>query len=86
MTPKDKLAEFEAQYFKHLDKFTDDVRISFDRKDVRWLIARVRRLTEALEYIQKYAGHNPTCKSINWCEAGCEYKIIARQALEGSDE
>lgn len=59
---------------------------SYDAANYEWLIARVRRLTEALEDIQKNAGHNPICKSINWCEAGGEYQIIAHQALEGSDE
>lgn len=51
MTNEEKLKKIEAVYLNHLEHVTEDVRISFQREDIRWLIDRVKVLTDALELV-----------------------------------
>jgi hypothetical protein len=50
MKPKDRIEGLEEIYFKHLRHVKEDVRISFQRSDIKWLIKRAKHLAEALEY------------------------------------
>ncbi len=50
--------------------------------DTKWLISRVKTLTEALEFIQLTAGHTSPCQLSSHCEAECEFSNVARIALE----
>ena len=67
MKPNDRLAEIEKYYAERINP-------SHPKKNVTWLIARVKKLTEALDSIA-YPGA-PTVY---------EARIIARKALEGDE-
>lgn len=67
MTPSERLKEIEER--TGLEFQLDDLLFQKER-DIEWLIARVKRLTEALEFY--------TEKGVANCE-------IARKALESDD-
>jgi len=73
MTPSDRLAEIETTYNElfHGQGIMSD--------DVDWLIARVKRLTEALELM---AGNERYAEG----EHGHQFVMIARKALSEENE
>jgi hypothetical protein len=77
MKPSERLKEIESvrdQWFEHIDNAWIE---QLPCGEVDWLINRVRRLTEALEFIQRCAQQYPKCNT--------SVEVTARKALESEE-
>lgn len=83
MTPQEKLKEIEKRFNNAGEQ---DLTIY----QIEWLIARVKRLEEALKFYGYIAIHNPNCgdKALQyWNDAGIyDHGEIARKALTCEDQ
>lgn len=81
---RDRLKEIEAKSTGHPN--TDYSEMYLDENDKKYLIARVKRLTEALEWYESNGsfGYYP-CESMPDDYEGKDLSSIARKALEEHD-
>lgn len=82
VTPAERLKEIEEKIYQHNDHEMCDGISELFETDLPWLIARVKRLTEALEKIGNYP---PSDNQMHITIGFVECRGIARKALESED-
>lgn len=86
MKPNEKLKEIESKFGDQYYSLNEQTSVPAEQ-DIRWLVNRVKRLTDALEYIETNCGHSQACLQKDWlhCDAGCEFSFIAGKALRNEE-